>query len=141
MDTNSEHSGLRADCPTATRPTGHATGEGCTRRALIQGLVLVALVVWVFRSEIAYAVDLSWNVVDWTHALVLPFVVALLLYCRREVLARDWRRGSVWGVVLLALAVASFALAIWPFSYMYIRVVQIVPALAGVILAVAAADQ
>ncbi len=105
------------------------------RPAALKVLILTVLLAWAFWPELAYAAQLMLSSSDWTHGLVAPLALLLLVARRRRYLAQDLTRGSVWGVILLLLSFAVYAANIWPWAYGYFRHVAFVPAAGGVVLA------
>lgn len=114
---------------------GDAQPSDRAKRALIQAVVLTALMICAFRGEAASILAQATTMVQAAHVLAVPVLVALLVYCRREVLVRDLRGGSAWGVVLIALAIGIYATATWPFYVAYVRKLQFATAAAGIVLA------
>ena len=69
---------------------------------------------------------------EWVHVLVVPLLIGLLAYHRRIALAQRLSRGSLWGIVLLISGLGLYSAATWPFDYGYIRLVAVIPVLAGI---------
>ncbi len=106
------------------------------RVALLQSLSLLGLVVWVFRVEIGHSVPDVTRHLYWAHTPVVPVVILALVYLRRKHLARALTGGSKWGLVLILAGLALLAVTTWPFSFGYLRLVAMVPVVAGVVLLV-----
>lgn len=121
----------------ATASPAVDAGASAGRRACVQGLVLTALVLLAFRTEVGRIAWQASVMVQAAHCLATPLLVGMLFYLRRGVLRAEVRRGSAWGVVVIALAVVSYAAFTWPFYVSYVRKLQIVVAFAGATLAVA----
>lgn len=96
--------------------------------------ILLALCLWCFRDQLAYMVRSVGNSSETAHAMIMPLVLALLVYLRRDHLTRGLGAGSVWGIVLVVFGLVLHALAYWPFPYGYAHYVAIVPVVAGVVL-------
>jgi hypothetical protein len=106
------------------------------RTAGIQAFVLLALGVILFLPVLRLMYGTArWNP-EAAHALAAPVLLLLLVYFRRDWIAAGLRRGSIWGVVLLLLAIGIYFLAKWPFNYALVRRTAIAPAAAGIVLAV-----
>lgn len=128
---------LRALIP---RAGGFEEGEALPARsaarvAAVQLAILLVLWVAAFRSELA-SLGAALEDANAAHALAGPLIILAILWWRREALAEGLARGSLWGVVLLAGALAVFVLSSWPFNYAYPRRAASVLAVAGPILAV-----
>jgi len=106
------------------------------RTAIIQLLVLLAACVLVFLPEMRAVVDVA--VHDWeaAHLFAAPVLILVLLYRRRHELARQLSRPSAWGLLVILLSLGGWLLSTWPFNYGYPRRLAMVPAVAGVVLAV-----
>lgn len=106
------------------------------RAAVLKTVILLALIVWAFWPEVVFSARMVSARLDWAHGLVAPVAVVLLVLCRRGELAAALGRGSYWGIPLLLLGFALFALSTWPWTYGYVRSVALIPVLAGAVLAV-----
>lgn len=106
------------------------------RRALLRGLVLLALAVGVFRRDLLYFATTATTVVDWTHALVFPLAAVVLFIRRRHLIAAELSGGSVWGLLLILFGLAMYTATTWPITVGYARDLQIVTVLGGIVLAV-----
>ena len=104
------------------------------RVALLQLAILVALTLWVFRPDISYALGLGLETERWAHTLVAPALVALLIWARGDVLRAALRGGSWSGLVLVVAGLLVAAAAVWPWQFTHVRLVMIVPVLAGVLV-------
>ncbi len=105
-------------------------------RALVQCVVLLGLVVWLFWPEIRQSVPHMTRHLYWAHAPVMPVAMLALGYLRRRRLVEELGNGSLWGLLLMLAGLALLSGTIWPFGFGYIRAVAIVPVSAGMVLAV-----
>lgn len=106
------------------------------RTAIIQLLVLLAACVLAFLPEMRAILDAAAR--DWeaAHLFAAPVLIMVLLYQRRHELTRQLSRPSVWGLLVIILSLAVWLFSTWPFNYAYPRRLAMVPAVAGVVLAV-----
>lgn len=105
------------------------------RTALIQFLVLTVLCLAVFVREIPIVFRQVIANPEAAHVLALPVLAGILLYRRWDEITRRVSRGSVWGLVVIAIALSVLVFASWPFNFGYPRQVALVLAIAGVTLA------
>ncbi|MDY7109085.1 MAG: exosortase-associated EpsI family protein [Planctomycetota bacterium] len=120
----------------ATSEIGDDRGPGRLRTAAWQALVLVVLCLAAFRADLPRIALLPRIDLESAHGLAAPLLVLILLALRGKVIARDLRRGSIWGFfVILGALLLAFA-ARWPFNYYYPRLLMLPVALGGVALAV-----
>jgi len=102
--------------------------------ALARLAVLLALFAWLFRPELAGIVSHATASSEWVHVLLVPLLIGLLAYHRRIALAKSLSGGSLWGIPVLIAGLGLYSAATWPFDYGYIRLVAIIPVLAGIVL-------
>lgn len=105
--------------------------------AVTRLVILLGLFIWMFRPELARIASTAAGSSDWVHTVIIPVMIALLLYLRRAALVKRLSSGSPWGILLLTAGLALYAAATWPFSYGYIRDVAMIPVLAGIVLVAA----
>jgi hypothetical protein len=124
--------------PETTDSTPRDARATCPRGwwVLAQTIILVALTCWAFREETAKTYQQVTSMVQSSYVLAVPGLIALLVYSRREHLKAAMRRGSVWGVIVLLLAIAAYAVTTWPFYFGYARKLTFAIALTGIVLAV-----
>lgn len=101
-----------------------------------QVAILLLLCGWVYRRELDHMVRWAWRDPEWAHALCLPLLVGLLLWLRRRDLAAARGSGSIWGAGLLLGALCLYVGSSWPWDFAYPRFLSLVPAVAGLLLAV-----
>lgn len=104
--------------------------------AIIQTIVLLGFCALAFRPEIRAVIDAAAHNWEAAHLFAAPVLILVLLHRRRRELARHLTRGSVWGLVIIVLALMICLLANWPFNYAYPRRLALVPAVGGIVLAV-----
>ncbi|MBN2271423.1 MAG: exosortase/archaeosortase family protein [Sedimentisphaerales bacterium] len=104
--------------------------------AVARLVILVGLFIWMFRPELSVIASSAAHASDWVHTLIIPVMIALLVYLRRAALVDKLSGGSLWGILLLTVGLALYAAATWPFNYGYIRDVAMIPVLAGIVLVV-----
>jgi hypothetical protein len=120
----------------ATSRIASEQAPGRLRTAAWQALVLVGLCLAAFRADLPRIASLPRIDLESAHGLAAPLLVLILLALRGKIIARDLRRGSIWGLfVILAALLIAFA-ARWPFNYFYPRLLMLPVALGGVALAV-----
>lgn len=102
--------------------------------AVTRLVILLGLFIWMFRPELTRIASTAASSSDWVHTLIIPVMIALLVYLRRAALVETLSGGSPWGVLLLTAGLALYAAATWPFSYGYIRDIAMIPVLAGIVL-------
>src|SRR4030042_4832999 len=105
--------------------------------AVTRLVILLGLFIWMFRPELARIASTAAGSSDWVHTLIIPVMIALLVYLRRAALVEKLSGGSPWGILFLAAGLALYAAATWPFSYGYIRDIAMIPVLAGIVLVAA----
>jgi exosortase/archaeosortase family protein len=113
-------------------PTSNKVAGAITRL-----VILLVLFVWMFRPELTRIASTAAGSSDWVHTLIIPVMIALLVYLRRAALAERLSGGSPWGILLMTAGLALYAAVTWPFSYGYIRDIAMIPVLAGIVLVVA----
>lgn len=104
------------------------------RTALLKTFALLALAAWMFWPELCGIARTAWGNGDWAHTLAAPLLIVLLVLRRRRVLVAGLTRGSAWGLVVVLLGVALYAVCTWPFQYGYPRDMALVPVVAGIVL-------
>ncbi len=97
-------------------------------------VILLGLFVWMFRPELTRIASTAAGSSDWVHTLIIPVMIALLVYLRRAALVEKLSGGSPCGILLMTAGLALYAAATWPFSYGYIRDIAMIPVLAGIVL-------
>jgi hypothetical protein len=117
-------------------PQTISADAGARRVVGAEVVVLLILCALAFRSEIGTAISMAVQNWDAAHLLAAPVLILILLHRRRRELARHPVAGSVWGPVLILLGFAFWFVSTWPFNYAYTRRLAVVPALAGIVLAV-----
>ncbi len=105
-------------------------------KALIQVLLLTGLWLLLIREEYHFFGIRMLGDSEAAHALAAPVLIGLLIYRRWDLLVRNLRPGSLWGLVLIGIALVMFAVFTWPFFIGYPRQAAIVPAVAGFVLVV-----
>jgi exosortase/archaeosortase family protein len=120
--------------PTPT--SGEGSGTGSRRAAAIQLAVLGILWLVAFRAEILETLQAAGFNPESAHGLAAPVLIGLLVWLRRDVLAREPLHPSAWGIALIAAGLVAYAATAWPFNFAYVRRLSIVPVLAGAVLAV-----
>jgi len=108
------------------------------RVAVLQAIILLGLCVFAFTEVFVAMIETGTRNPEACHALATVGLIAILLHRRRRAIVEQLSRGSGWGIVLILLALGIYVFASWPFNYAIPRRMALVPALAGVILAVAA---
>jgi exosortase/archaeosortase family protein len=114
------------------------TGDGRkARTALIQVLVLVALALAVFWSQLGNMASHVVTDFEAVHALALPVLILLVFLQRRRLLAESVT-GNTWaGMAIVLGGLFMLAAAIWPFNYGYARWLALIPVIAGLIVVAA----
>ncbi len=102
--------------------------------SLVKLVILFGLSIWAFWPELTNLLSGLFRSSETAHVYAVPVAILMLLYCRRDTLAKNLTEGSLWGVVLLGTGIAICAVATWPFAFGYARYIAIVPVLGGVIL-------
>jgi len=108
--------------------------EKAGKTAIIKFVILLALSLWLFWSQITSIVSASLNSSEQTHALAVPVAILALFYCRRKAFSQSRVNSSGWGILLLIAGIILYAAATWPFNYGYVRDLALLPVLAGIIL-------
>lgn len=98
-------------------------------------MILFALTAWAFWPELRSAARVCLRESDWSHGLIAPLAIGILVYRRRCDLRTSLTRGSALGVIGLMMGIGLFAVTSWPFDYAYLRSISVIPVVAGVILA------
>jgi exosortase/archaeosortase family protein len=121
----------------ATRRSSSAVRTTVSSRdpaiALMQALLLVVLCLLTFRAQLQAIFRTVVKDPEWAFCFATPVLILLLFLRRRRNMAQELTRGSVWGIVLLVVALVLYSLC---FNYTYPRRLSLVPAIAGAILAV-----
>jgi exosortase/archaeosortase family protein len=120
--------------PARSQTASAQPGEGWS--ALARIVVLAALTLWAFGEETIKTFAQATSMVQSSYVLATPVLIGLLIHRRRYRLRAALGSGSVWGVVVLAVAIAGYALTTWPFYFGYARKLTLVVALVGIVLAV-----
>lgn len=102
--------------------------------AVVRVAILLGLCMWVFWSDAIRLVPKVPKSSETLQILISPIAIILLLYLRRNVLARNLTNGSSWGILLIIGGLVMYAGARWPFSYGYARSIAMIPVLAGAVL-------
>ncbi len=97
--------------------------------------ILFALTAWAFWPELRSAASVCMRESDWSHGLIAPLAIGILIFRRRCELRATLTRGSAWGVIALILGIGLFGITSWPFDYAYLRRISVVPVVAGMVLA------
>lgn len=97
--------------------------------------ILLALWLWMFLPSLRIFAETAYSSREWSYALATPLLTLLLLYRRRAILLDSISHESWWGLALLLLGLAGYAMMTWPFSFGYPRDLCIIVTLAGAILA------
>lgn len=126
------------DTPQTTPETPAAGGQSAQatgRRKLtaIGTAALVAVFAWTYWGPMGLLVHRWWNDSDYCYGFLVPLAAGAILWVRRDMLASFTPKGSLWGLVLVALAGAMR----WVSAYYYFALVDplsIVPLLAGIVL-------
>ena len=105
--------------------------------AVTRLVILLGLFIWMFRPELTRIASTAAGSSDWVHTLIIPVMIALLVYLRRAALVEQLSGGSPWGILLMTAGLALYGAATWPFSYGYIRDIAMIPVLAGIVLVAA----
>ena len=113
-------------------PTAHSDQA---RIALYQAAVLIALCLIIFAPEFVPIYNQVVSNAEAAVFLAMPVMLGLLLYQRWGAIRQGVSGGSVWGFVLILLALTLMTVATWPFNYGYPRLIALVMALGGVVLA------
>src|SRR5262249_52276414 len=107
------------------------------RSALTYPVVVLALIgaslLWAYWPTFKDLVDKWANKPEYSHGYLVPAFAGLLLWFRREQLAKLSFQPSWWGVALLALGM-GVRLAGEYYYFMWFDAVSILPCLAGVAL-------
>ena len=96
---------------------------------------LLFLCTWAFWPELAAMISGTLNSSEKVHLLIIPVMVVLLIYLRRDALRTNLTNGSFAGIIMIIFGFFVYAFATWPFNYGYVRDVAIIPVLGGIILA------
>lgn len=76
----------------------------------------------------------DWSVDDnYSHGYFIPFIAAYMIWQRKGELAAVPKRGSGWGLVVVLMGLAQFALA-WAGSVYFLQGISIVVVVFGVVL-------
>uniref|UniRef100_A0A832A8H3 Exosortase n=1 Tax=Desulfacinum infernum TaxID=35837 RepID=A0A832A8H3_9BACT len=76
----------------------------------------------------------DWGVDDnYSHGYFIPFIAAYMVWQKKEELAAAPKKGSLWGLVVVLMGLAQFALA-WAGSEYFLQGTSIVVVLFGVVL-------
>jgi len=76
----------------------------------------------------------DWGVDDnYSHGYFIPFIAAYMVWQKKEELASAPKKGSLWGLVVVLMGLAQFALA-WAGSEYFLQGTSIVVVLFGVVL-------
>jgi len=104
------------------------------RIALMQAGTLLLLSVLLHWRVHYYVFDVASSVPDAAHAFAVPVLVLILAWLRRHDLVQRISRGSIWGVVIIALGILMYGISNWPFRYGYPDKVSSVIVVAGIIM-------
>ncbi len=94
--------------------------------------VLAALFAWLFWAHLVRLYNM-WLTPDWSHGFVIPLFCIYLVHKRRGRLLVGEHRGSLWGLALIVLSIAMYAISIYS-RYGYPQSLALIPTLAGLIL-------
>ncbi len=86
------------------------------RIAAVQGAVLTVLCLLAFRAQIAAIFDFGIRDREAAHLLAAPILVTLLVYLRRDALAKAFTGPNLWGLGVVTAAILVHALFRWPFN-------------------------
>lgn len=103
-------------------------------RVILQILILLALSMWAFWSEVVFMYRLVRDSSDMAHVAAMPVAIFVLVLIRKKELHKSITGGSIWGMGLILLGLFFYAAATWPFSYGYARDLALIPVWAGIVL-------
>lgn len=95
-------------------------------------LAIVALLSWLYGDHF-YRLFRYWQDPDWSHGFLLPLFCLYLVHAKRSELLTGDHRGSLFGLPLMILAGAGYAIAISR-QYGYPQPLSILCMLAGLVL-------
>ncbi len=106
------------------------------RIALAQILALLGLCVFVYRSELARIISIGLKDPEAAHIFAAPVLLLILFFRRRAALSRQLSGGSIFGIALVLVGLATYLFSQWPFNFTNPQWLAIIPTAAGAILAV-----
>lgn len=106
------------------------------RTAMLQLALLLVVTAIAYLPDLMTVAEFAVRQAEAAHALAAPILVAILFVRRRDLLARSLGRGSILGVVLVALGLLVTFAALWPFNFGLPRYLAAVIVVAGAVLAV-----
>ncbi len=101
---------------------------------IVRLVILLILSIGAFWPEVFSVCSGAAKSSERVHMLIVPVLIFFLIYLRRAALVANLTKGSMWGILFLILGFGIYACFTWPFDYGYLRVIAIVPVLAGVIM-------
>jgi len=105
--------------------------------ALLRGLVLTLLLFIALRSDVVMMLGSASTFSAWSHAWIVPLLVALFIYLRRRDLINALRPPSLWGLFFICAGLFLWMAASSLGLFGYLRLLAIPIALVGVVLLVA----
>jgi len=132
---------VKTDAPTDVLGDSHTAGargsaptwwEFLGPVGVAKVVAIVALLTWLYGDHF-YRLFRYWQDPDWSHGFLLPLFCLYLVHAKRSELLTDDHRGSLFGLPLMILAGAGYAVAIF-LKIGYPQPLSILGMLAGLVL-------
>jgi exosortase len=95
-------------------------------------LLLVGLMVWMYWGHL-YRLFKYWQQPDWSHGFLIPLFCLYIVNAKRRQLLTDDHQGSFWGLVIMVMSMAVYALSIYT-RFGYPQPLSIISMVVGVVL-------
>ncbi len=95
-------------------------------------LVLVGLMAWMYWGHL-YRLYKYWQQPDWSHGFLIPLFCLYIVNTKRRQLLTDDHQGSLWGLMVMIVSVATYSLSIYT-KFAYPQPLSIISMIVGVVL-------
>lgn len=94
--------------------------------------ILAALFAWLYWAHLTRLYNL-WKTPDWSHGFIVPLFSLYLVHVNRKSFLIGDHSGSLWGLPLVALSIASYVYFI-DTKIGYLQSLAMIPTIAGLVL-------
>lgn len=110
-------------------------GGGIPRQTWIKLIVVAALVVVIYLDSLRYTIASRWiHDGNWSHGWLIPLFSLYFLWTKRDAILKAESLPSMWGAVVLLVALSSYFYFLWPLPMGYPRALSLVGVLVGLVL-------
>lgn len=99
---------------------------------LVQFLLLIALVIWLYRDQ-AYRMFVYWQNPDWSHGFLIPFFCLYMANMRKREILAEPAKGSWMGLAVVLGSIGIYVSSIY-LRFGYPQALSIVTLIIGLVL-------